>query len=374
MARPVLFDRRMKASLLSTLLAAVPLVAACTGGERANSGECPAGEDCSPETPRGLHFIGNTMSGQILGSLFGPAATAVGGTQEVALEWDRGDGNLVAFTLPYRADDDGANGVAVASASGSVVTVRGMGSRKNYLRIVEPQLEELYDRYELTGAAISQIDLMGTDLETLPPGEPDIVWATGEQEIAVALLGEVQTGTGVRLERLVDTSMQLAMAATDRRAWDTLRLPNATVGNYALTVTAGDKPAATLAVEIVAGADSMVLLGTASPSVPANRSTSICFAAMNGQRYVYGLTWTFVVDGQTEVHDKNDLNRNCVSVSASGMTSGTIPVTATAGGRSASTTVAVAQTARSHEDIAHPTSGALLRTESTAGVRASSAE
>ncbi len=364
----------MKPSLLSTLLAAVPLVAACTGGERAESGECPAGEVCSPETPRGLHFIGNTMSGQLLGSLSGPAVTAVGGTQEIALEWDRGDGNLVAFTLPYRADDDGANGVAVASTSGSVVTVRGMGSRQNYLRIVEPQFDELYDRYALTGAAITQVDLIGTDHETLPPGNPDIVWATGEQEIAVALRGEVQGSNGPRLERLIDTSMQLAMAATDRRAWDTLRLPNATVGTYALNVTAGDRPTATLDVEIVAGADSMVMLGTASPSVPANQSTSICFAAMNGQRYVYGLTWTFVVDGSTVVHDRNDLNRNCVSVSASGLTSGTIPVTASAGGRTASTSVAVAQTARSHEIVAQPTSGALLRTESTAGVRASSAE
>src|SRR5688572_11558874 len=103
----------MKPIFLSTLLAAVPLVAACTGGERASSGECPAGEICSPETPRGLHFIGNAMSDQLLGSLFGPAATAVGGTQEIALEWDRGDGVLVAFTLPYAADDDGALGVSV---------------------------------------------------------------------------------------------------------------------------------------------------------------------------------------------------------------------------------------------------------------------
>lgn len=363
----------MKPILLNALLA-VPLVAACTGGERANSGECPAGEVCSPETPRGLHFIGNDISDQVLGSLFGPAATAVGGTQEIALEWDRGDGNLVAFTLPYRADDDGANGVAVASTSGSVVTVRGMANRKNYLRIVEPTFDELYDRYELTGAAIESIELIGTDFETLPPGGPDIVWATGEQEIAVALRGEVQSGSTPRLERLVDSSMQLAMAATERRSWDTLRLPNATVGNYALIVTAGDRPAATLNVEIVAGADSMVLLGGSSPTVPANQSTSVCFAAMNGQRYVYGLTWTFVVAGDTIVHDRNDVNRNCVSVSASGMTSGSIPVMASAGGRTASTTVAVGQMARSLEVVAQPTSGALLRTESTAGVRASAME
>jgi len=353
-----------------SLLAAVPL-AACTGGERASSGECPAGEVCSPETPRGLHFIGNAMAGQVLGTLFGPAATAVGGTQEIALEWDRGDGILVAFTLPYVADDDGANGVAVASTSGSVVTVRGTGSRKNYLRIVEPQFDELYDRYELAGAAIESMSLIGTGLETLPPGNPEIVWATGEQEIAVALHGEVQSGNTPRLERIVDTSMQLAMAATERRAWDTLGMPNATVGNYALTVTAGDKPAATMNVEIVAGADSMVLLGGASPTVPANSSTSVCFAAMNGQRYVYGLTWTFVVDGVTVVHDGNDLNRNCVGVSASGMTSGSIPVMASAGGRTASTSVTIGQMARSLEVVAQPTSGALLRTESTAGVRAS---
>ncbi|MBA3453820.1 MAG: hypothetical protein H0T42_12065 [Deltaproteobacteria bacterium] len=249
-----------------------------------------------------------------------------------------------------------------------------MASRKNYLRIVEPTFAELYDRYELAAAAIQSIELIGTDYETLPPGNPDIVWATGEQEIAVALRGEVQSGNSPSLERLVDTSMQLSMAATERRAWDRLRMPNATVGTYALTVTAGDRPAANMNVEIVAGADSMLLLGSASPSVAANGSTSICFAAMNGQRYVYGLTWTFVVDGDTVVHDRNDLNRNCVSVSASGMTAGSIPVMASAGGRTASTTVMVGQMARSLEVVAEPTSGALLRTESTAGVRASSAE
>ncbi len=369
----MLYFTSMKPIFLSSLLLAVPLIG-CTGGERANSGECPAGEVCSPETPRGLHFIGNAIADQVLGTLFGPAATAVGGTQEIALEWDRGDGVLVAFTLPYMADDDAANGVEVASTSGSVVTVRGVGSRKNYLRIVEPQFDELYDRYELTGAAIESISLIGTDLETLPPGNPEIVWATGEQEIAVALHGEVQNGSSPRLERLVDTSMQLSMAATERRAWDVLRMPNAQVGSYALTVTAGDKPAATLNVDIVAGADSMVLLGSASPTVPANSSSSVCFAAMSGQRYVYGLTWTFVVGGATVVHDGNDLNRNCVSVHATGMTSGMIAVMASAGGRTASVNVAVGQMARSTEIVAEPVFGGLLRTQSTAGVRASSAE
>ncbi|MDB4961322.1 MAG: hypothetical protein JWP01_1321 [Myxococcales bacterium] len=358
------------ASLSLVSLMSAPLLVACTGGERATSGECPAGELCSPDTPRGLHFVGNAMADQVFGSAFGPAATAVGGTQEIALEWDRGDGVLVAFTLPYAADDDGAIGIAVDSSQGSVVTVRGAGSRKNYLRIVEPTADELYDRYELAGAAITSMRVIGTELETLPPGNPTIVFATGDQELAIALFGEVQNGSSPRSERLIDSSMELAMAASQRVAWDTLRMPNATVGNYALQVTAGDKPTATLDVEVVSGADTMILIGSSQPTVAADGSTSVCFAAMNGQRYVYGLTWTFVVDGRTETHGKSALNRNCVVVSADGLTSGSIPVMASAGGRTASTTVAVGQMARSIEPVAPATPGRLLRSETTAGDRA----
>jgi hypothetical protein len=362
-------NRLASVSLFGLLSA--PLLIACTGGERANSGECPAGEICSPDTPRGLHFVGNAMADQVFASAYGPAATAVGGTQEIALEWDRGDGVLVSFTLPYAADDDGGIGVAVDSSQGSVVTVHGAGSRKNYLRIVEPTADELYDRYELAGAAIKSMKVIGTELETLPPGDPTIVFATGDQQLAVALYGDVQNGSSPRSERLIDTSMELAMAASVRRAWDTLRLPNATVGNHALQVTAGDKPMATLDVEVVTGADGMILIGSSQPTVVADGSTSVCFAAMNGQRYVYGLTWTFVVDGRTETHGKSTLVRNCVVVSASGLTSGSIPVTASAGGRTASTTVMVGQSARSTDLVAPATPGYVLRSETTAGDRAS---
>src|SRR5690349_9941492 len=117
----------------SLVLASLLVVPACFGGERASTGQCPAGEVCSPETPNGLHFIGQALIDDVLVS--GPAATAIGGTQDVALQYDRGDGILIALDLPYTADDDGGLGVRVDHTAGSVVTMRGMKSRSNYLRI-----------------------------------------------------------------------------------------------------------------------------------------------------------------------------------------------------------------------------------------------
>jgi hypothetical protein len=87
-----------------------PLVG-CYGGERRNTGECPAGETCSDLTPTGLDFVGNSLIGELL--LSGPRPTAIGGTQAVALEYDRGDGVDIALDLPFSADDDGAAGVKV---------------------------------------------------------------------------------------------------------------------------------------------------------------------------------------------------------------------------------------------------------------------
>lgn len=357
--------------LLSLSLLAVPLVtAACTGGERASSGECPAGEICSDATPRGLHFIGNDMADQVFGSAFGPAATAIGGTQDIALEYDRGDGVRIALNLPYQADDDGGIGVEVVATSGSVVTMRGVGSRKNYLRIVEPGTQELYDRYELAGAAIESIRLIGTEFERLPTERPEIVWATGDQEIGVALTGEVQNGNSNNLERLIDTSMVLSLAGSERTGWDTVRLPSATVGIHTLSVEAGDKPALNLPVEIVAGADTIEVIGSATPTVTTNGSETVCFAAMSGTRYIYGLTWQFNVDGDATTHDKNDLTRNCISVSAGTRTSGTIQVAAAAGGRQANVSVTIGAAARSTADVATGTFGTAVRSAPTEGDRA----
>ncbi len=345
---------------------ALALVACNTAGERADTGECPAGETCSDATPRGLHFIGVTMADELF-SGNGPAATAIGGTQEVALEYDRGDGVRIALDMPYDTDDDGGLGVTVVNHSGSVVTVKGARSRSNYLRILDKQTGELFDRYTLTGAAVKQMRIVGTEFESLPSNRPELVFATGDQEIGVALVGDVQESSGTSSERIVDTSMVLDLPGATRTSWDSVRLTNAVVGTYPLLVTAGDKPAATLPVEIVASADAVSVIGP-QPTIPANSHETVCFQATNNNRYIYGLTWTFHTNGMTRVNGKSDILRNCISVSSEGMATGQIPVTAAAGGQTLTVNVVIGAAARAVGDV--PSTAATARSVPTAGDRA----
>lgn len=352
---------------LTTTLLAVPLVACTTGGERHDSGECPAGEVCSPDTPNGLHFIGNPFADDLF--ISGPSATAIGGTQEIALEYEPyNHGARRALDLPYLADDDGGNGVVVLSQSGSVVTVGGMRSRTNYLRIVAPDTQELYDRYEIVGAAIETMRLIGVEGESVPATR-GIVWAAGDQKFGVALTGEVQDGSDVELQRIVDTSMALTLAGSERLGWDELRLPNATPGIHALTVEAGDKPAAVIDVEVVAGADSVAVIG-GSPTVNPNSSTNVCFEALSTNRYIYGLVWNYNVDGVASTKDKDDSSRNCVTVSAQGMTSGSIPVAVAAGGRQLNVDVLIASPRKVDGTTAPASTNGVFRAPPTEGDRA----
>ena len=318
-----------------------PLLAACTGGERADSGQCPAGETCSPATPRGLHFIGESSVDQIF--ISGPGATAIGGTQEVALQYDRGDGTLIALDQPFRADDDGGLGVRIDATAGSVVTLRGVASRQNYLRIVDPTTNELYDRRMVTGAAIASIGLLATTFENVPAGV-DIAFATGKEKIGVALYGDVQDGSFTRTERLVDHSMVLSGAGGAQTAWDTLEIANAAVGTRPLAVTAGDRPTATIDLVFVDHADAVKPFPTNPTVVTPAAPQQLCFSALAGTRYIANLVWFFTVDGIETATTQGQLERNCVTVSTLN-TSGTVAVTARAGGQTAQVTLTAASAA-----------------------------
>lgn len=345
--------------LLYASFLTLPLVA-CYGGERRTTGECPAGETCSDTTPGGLDFIGNHLVGELL--LSGPRPTAIGGTQAIALEYDRGDGVDIALDLPFTADDDGGIGVRVDSISGSQVIVRGAGSRSNYLRILDED-GLLMDRKQLTGAALDRIELVTADFESVPSDKP-LAFAAGMRTFGVALYGDVQTSAGPRSDRLIDTSMQLSLPGADRKAWDTLEL-DAVVGTATLVVTAGDKPTANLDVVVVDHADTVAVMQPAPSTIPANGSTSVCFEANAAGRYVAGLTWTFVVDGETKVQGDDALQRNCVAV-ATRKTSGTVSIQATAGGQTTAMALAVGAGAR------ESTSGPAVARETTPAARARS--
>ncbi|HUS27416.1 MAG TPA: hypothetical protein VMZ53_02875 [Kofleriaceae bacterium] len=330
----------MKRLLLLASASILPLSVGCYGGERYNTGECPAGETCSDLTPKGLQFVGNSLVDDIL--LSGPRATAVGGTQVVALQYSRGDGVTVALDLPYTADDDGGNGVKVSAQSGSQVTMLGAGSRSNYLRILDSD-GLLMDRKELTGAALERIELTPTDFESIPNGS-ELAFAPGKRKLGVALYGDVQHSSGPVSERIVDTSMQLDLAGAQKTAWDTLEVANAQIGRSTLTVTAGDKPALNIDFVVVDHADAVAVTEPAPSTIMPSGSQTVCFKAtmadVTGPRYIVGLTWTFNVDGQIKTQGDGVLTRNCISVTTT-KTTGSVSVQASAGGQSSTVSLAV---------------------------------
>ena len=321
------------------------LLPACFGGERATTGECPAGETCSDLTPRGLQFVGADMTDDL--ALSGPSATAIGGTQDVQLQYDPTEGHYVALDLPFTADDDGGNGVKIDHVAGSVVTVRGMAVRSNYLRITDATTGELFDRKQLTGAAIDSIKLVANTFDIAPP-DRELAWLAGNVQVGIALYGQVQEGGGPTDERIVDQSMQLTLAGATQRAWDLVEMPAAIAGTYALGVTAGDKPTAHLDIVVVDHLDSLVVDPANPATVLPNGVATVCFDGYASQRFVAGLTWHFLVNGV----DKAGLG-NCVGVGSSTATSGTITVVGSADGMSATTSVAIA-TARTDAAPAQP--------------------
>jgi hypothetical protein len=323
----------------SYVLVGVTTLAACFGGERARTGECPPDEVCSPRTPFGLYFYGARFADEWL--TLDVHATAIGGTQEITLSYNPPNSNqIIDLDLPYRAETDGTP-VEVERTDGPVVTLRGTAYGKDYLRIVDPDTGELYDRDYFWGAEIQEIELIGTTQERLPPGNPAVVWTPGHQSITIALHGQGQ--------RLVDTSMQIDAPGGYQSEWDAVEIPNAQVGVYPVTVTAGDKPPTTLEIEIVAGPTEIRSISGDTPTVPAGGGTTLCFAAMHDARFVRGLRWQFRIDGAAAM--ASTLIPNCVDVLDRGQSS-TITVEASAGGLTKTVIAHVGQGARTTDDTA----------------------
>lgn len=326
--------KRLLALLLVSPLAAAALPA-CTGGDRANTGECPQGEICSPKTPNGLHFIGADLVDTL--DLVGPSPTAVGGSQSIALQYDRGDGVLIALDLPYQALTSGSTGVTVTATSGSVVSVAGQASGSDYLRITDTDGRTLFDRKILDAGTLDTIELVPSTFEHIP-ADADLAWAPGTFDIGIALYGKVGS---MEHQRLVDDSMALDLAGATQTHWDTLHLANAQPGTSTLMVTAGDKPAAPIDIVVTPNADS-VTPDQAPTAVVTNQVTDVCFIAVTGSRTLVGLPWTFMVDGTAAAAG---LAPNCVGVKTT-KTTGTVAIVANAGGKSTSLQLPVSTMAR----------------------------
>jgi len=329
-------------------------LAACNLGDRASGGDCPDDEFCSGDTPHGLHFEGATLGDTLID--LAPYPTLAGGTQDIRLTYDRGDGGLRPLDRPYLADDDGGAGVKVERTAGPVVTLRGVAGRSNYLRITDLD-GALYDRKQLHGATLSEIRVLPTKSEQVTSA--DVVFAPGGRDVTVALFGETSGGAAMRT---IDQSMELDFPGATRLSWDTLRLPALAVGRHPLAITVGDRPAASLDVEVVAAADDIVAQPVELPLL-AGRVTSVCFSARAAARHIVGLSWTFTTDNGTA---ERSVITNCAAVKPDRL--GTLNLTASAGGKTmiVSLSVAAAATARTAAEAADQPPAVLT----TAGERA----
>lgn len=293
------------------------LLAGCTinHGERATTHECPRGETCSPLTPDGLIFTGTAIDDN---QIFAPdenLPTAVGGTQVFTLSIPGGH----QLALPYTAEAGGA-AIAIASQDGPNVTVNGIADAFGELKIRDTN-GLLMDEIQVQSQPVGTIEIEPNQWETY--GGSEHVYMAGRGTIGIRL-GEI------------DTSMQVDLPGGQRVAWDEIEVGTA-LGTQTLTVTAGDQPAMQFPVTVVDTADAIAALMPPA-SVTAGTPAMVCFEALNASRSIVGAPWSFMVDGVRA--EAELLQVNCAAVSTM-KSSGTVVVTASAAGASASVSLPV---------------------------------
>lgn len=207
-------------SLIAFGLLVIGWSIACAGreeGERAASGVCPSGEICSDATPQGLVFVGEAFFDQ-QGMSLGPIAK--GGRFDLgvypqgdyampAAEFLIEDENILAFTEGSGEFNDGHSTVPVDA----YVSLKGKQSGTTYVRVVNPETGELYDRLALTVVAVGEIRLTNAH----DPGQP---FHPGEEgALGIQIIGQ----DGGR-QRAFDLDMKVSNfqvnMADDPTMWD----------------------------------------------------------------------------------------------------------------------------------------------------------
>jgi hypothetical protein len=280
-------------------------------------GDCPGGSTCSPKTPQGLAFDG---SEPVL-NLFPPNADTehdhivTGGVDVIELLE-----NNAPFPLAFAAQvDDPAALVIQSSGASSVTLVGGIGTTE--LDIVDPATGLLFDRAAygsspLASAAAIPIDVIVSAPAWWSSTAPAFAFWPGDLDVAIALLDDGGAN------RLVDTSIVLALAGATQSTWQALAFPGATPGSYAIDVTSAGGATATAQLIVVDHADDLVALVTSGGFA--------CFAAEAGGAFIVGIPWTYTIDGTAVAGDDNGLGPNCVFSPAGDQP---FTVTASAGGQ-----------------------------------------
>ena len=304
---------------------------ACTGGERNQSGECPADEACSPLTPYGLHFTGVPLVGVPL--IAAPKLTAVGGTQTIELWIAEENGDTDPLDLAFAAMTDNGDALAVAGIGTRTVVLRGVSTGKDLLRITEDDSDLLFDRFEMEAVALDRVELRPSTQETYLGGAP-LGFYQGRVGFGLALL----SASG---ERLADDSLGLTWSgpAPVRESWDSFTFADVGAGTVSATLTAAGRTGP-FDIDVVGAIDGVVPLEDTFPEVvhPGDQG-SVCFRATSGSlASVIGVPWSFQATGP--VTEVLSLSPNCMALQANA--AGEVTVTANALGRSAEVAFTVA--------------------------------
>ena len=325
------------ALLLATVALAMPACALDDAGDRGDpgvtatypgdpppsNGNCPRGETCSSQTPNGLAFVGaqpvflmypNGIITNINHQL------AVGGHDIIDLQQAGTD-----FTLPFTTAASSASTLGIDSTDGAKVTIHSIQAGTSYLRVLDPQ-NQLYDRENYAASQLSQLLAVPVSEQFTAPSQgasaTSYVFATGDRTVGIALLD-----SGTTQHRLIDTSLVLALPGATQTRWDSIRIPNAQVGHYAVSVSVGGTAVPRMVdVEIVDKADGI--------SAVLAKGGVACFAASAHGAFVAGLSWKFTING-FDIPADNDIGGNCV---ADIFANPTFTVTASAGGQTLTVT------------------------------------
>lgn len=286
---------------LALLLALPAVVGACAApGERADTGECPAGEACSPLTPNGLTFQGLRFSDVWLDGGLHP--TAAGGGQPITVRYGTdswGDGTAIFHPYTALTTDD----AFTVTSAGATVDLRAASPASAYLRIVDDS-GLLMDRIAIAALAPAQLHLRAQTTSTVS-GRP-LALVPGR---AVTLVAAIVAADGTRL---VDDGLTLTSrgAPTTQRSWDSLTVTAGTTGFEITTAVGGLTVVHPVAV--ASAAERLEL----QPHDPIRRgeTTTVCVAAVAGANEVIGLGWTWSAPTGGQVTPMTGLLDNCAMV------------------------------------------------------------
>jgi len=310
------------------------LPAACaTEGLRASTDSCPPGEVCSDVTPDGLVFSGSLFTGEFGYIDRSVKVTAAGGAQTIQVRLNESDEPPPA---PFAAEMAGA-GWAVAWSDDSEVLVSATSAGVGFLRIADPDSNELYDKVELESRAVERIELRPASREIVFGDHPWVLLAGGSRQVYFDLraAGDV---------RLVDEN--LAIPGGEPISWDAVALDAGEPGPVVVEAITGAGQRFELATELVAEVDEIEVNSAPDAPVPAGTTTLFCFRARSGDATAYGGAWSFRTEGSISISiDPSPivLSDNCPFVQAGSPGTGTL--VAEVGGRSIEVTVEVVEEA-----------------------------